>query len=165
MTERVTVDAIDHAGVVAGQFLDGTVELAFVYVIVELDKAYQPQYDYTNAHEYVSFQAEDFLHALARYGGGKEPEEFYVIQAKRTHELRLDEVNLLRKIREAVVLTEETILQKVIAPGRFESYLLGNERTKVRGFVSRWQDVACLRSSDEIVEHLGLKYYPGDFWE
>jgi hypothetical protein len=92
------------------------------------------------------------------------PSQFDELRMRSTEHLALDEVDVLKQIRESVELTDDTVMQKVIPARDVEKYISG-EYHSVRGYVARAQDTAVLDSPAATYRGLRLDYQNSPFSE
>ncbi len=86
-------------------------------------------------------------------------EKFNEMRAKSASLLTDSERETMKSIREQVpLLDKETLLQKAIPAGDIKKYTDGVYSPKVRGFVTRAQDVKRLNNYDDIYSSLRLDY-------
>ncbi len=86
-------------------------------------------------------------------------DKFNEMRAKSASLLTDSERETIKSIRETIpLLNEEILLQKAIPTGDIQKYTDGVYSPKVRGFVTRAQDVKRLNNYDDIYNSLRLDY-------
>ena len=85
-------------------------------------------------------------------------EEFNTLRVKDVATLTEKERDILKELRDISPKPKSgTLLQKVVPASEIENYL-GGTYTKLKGFVTRFEDVAHLKTYDEIYDSLRLDY-------
>ncbi|MCD7034523.1 LXG domain-containing protein [Metabacillus sp. GX 13764] len=87
-------------------------------------------------------------------------DKFHELRLKPVEELTLDEIKIMKEIRDSVPpVTKETLLQKTLPIQDVKNYISGSDPyTEIGGYVAKVEDLKDLIEYDDVIETLRLDY-------